>query len=124
MSSQSGRVLSDPNLAPARKASGAAFIGTTVEWYDFFAYATAASLVFGDLFFPNASSNPLIGVLYAMATYAVGFLTRPLGAIVFGHLGDRLGRRPVLVLTLVLMGASTFLIGVLPTYAQIGSMAT
>jgi MFS family permease len=124
MSSQSGRLMSDPNLAQARKASGAAFIGTTIEWYDFFAYATAAALVFGDLFFPNAGSNPMIGVLYAMATYAVGFFTRPLGAIVFGHLGDRLGRRSALVFTLVLMGAATFLIGVLPTYAQIGWMAT
>lgn len=108
----------------ARKASTAAFVGTTIEWYDFFAYSTAAGLVFGDLFFPESDHSPLIGVLGAMSTYAVGFLTRPLGGIVFGHLGDRVGRRKILVTTLMIMGISTFLIGFLPTYSDVGWLAT
>lgn len=112
-----------PTTAAARKASAAAFVGTTIEWYDFFAYATAAALVLGDLFFP-AHSNPLVGVLEALATYAIGFVTRPVGGIVFGHLGDRLGRCGTLVLTLSLMGAATFLMGLLPTYSQIGWVST
>jgi metabolite-proton symporter len=100
---------------------GASFIGTTIEWYDFFLYGTAAALVFGDLFFPNA--EPLIGTLLAFSTYAVGFAARPLGGIVFGHFGDRIGRKSMLVLSLLIMGTATFLIGLLPTYSSIGVLA-
>jgi MFS transporter, MHS family, shikimate and dehydroshikimate transport protein len=99
----------------------ASFIGTTIEWYDFFLYGTAAALVFGDLFFPNA--EPLIGTLLAFSTYAVGFAARPLGGIVFGHFGDRIGRKSMLVISLLIMGTATFLIGCLPTYSSIGILA-
>jgi metabolite-proton symporter len=99
----------------------ASFIGTTIEWYDFFLYGTAAALVFGDLFFPNA--EPLIGTLLALSTYAVGFAARPLGGIVFGHFGDRVGRKSMLVLSLLIMGTATVLIGCLPTHASIGVVA-
>lgn len=105
----------------ARRAGFAAFVGTTIEWYDFYIYATAAALVFGDLFFPEG--NHLVGVAAAFGAYAVGFFVRPLGGILFGHIGDRFGRRPTLVLTLVLMGLSTMLVGLLPTYAAIGVAA-
>ena len=99
----------------------ASFIGTTVEFYDFLIYGTAAALVFPKLFFPNAS--PAAGILLSFATFGVGFFARPLGGIVFGHFGDRLGRRRMLVYSLVGMGVSTVLIGLLPTYAQIGLAA-
>jgi MHS family shikimate/dehydroshikimate transporter-like MFS transporter len=99
----------------------ASFIGTTIEWYDFFLYGTAAALVFGDLFFPEA--KPLIGTLLAFSTYAVGFAARPLGGIVFGHFGDRIGRKSMLVISLLIMGIATFLIGLLPTYSSIGILA-
>lgn len=99
----------------------ASLIGTTIEWYDFFLYGTAAALVFNRLFFPN--SDPLMGTLYAFGTYAVGFFARPIGGIVIGHYGDKVGRKSMLVLTLVIMGVATFLIGLLPTYAQIGPWA-
>lgn len=99
----------------------ASFIGTTVEYYDFFIYGTAAALVFPKLFFPDAS--PLMGVLLSFATFGVGFLARPLGGVVFGHYGDRLGRKKMLVLSLVGMGAATFLMGLLPSYASIGIAA-
>jgi MFS transporter, MHS family, shikimate and dehydroshikimate transport protein len=99
----------------------ASFIGTTIEWYDFFLYGTAAALVFGDLFFPN--STPLVGTLLAFSTYAVGFAARPLGGIVFGHFGDRIGRKSMLVTSLLIMGTATFLIGLLPTYSSIGVLA-
>jgi MHS family shikimate/dehydroshikimate transporter-like MFS transporter len=99
----------------------ASFIGTTIEWYDFFLYGTAAALVFGDLFFPNA--KPLVGTLLAFSTYAVGFAARPLGGIVFGHFGDRIGRKSMLVISLLIMGTATFLIGLLPTYSSIGVFA-
>jgi metabolite-proton symporter len=107
---------------PARtgtgKVVGASFIGTTIEWYDFFLYGAAAALVFNVLFFPTA--DPLTGTLLAFITYAVGFVARPLGGIVFGHYGDRIGRKNLLVVSLVLMGLATFAIGLLPTYATIG----
>jgi len=96
----------------------ASFIGTTIEWYDFFLYGTAAALVFNKLFFPTI--NPLAGTMAAFATYAVGFFARPVGGVVFGHFGDRLGRKSMLVTTLMMMGLATFLIGLLPTYHQIG----
>jgi len=104
-----------------KKVAAASFIGTTIEWYDFFLYGTAAALVFGELFFPEA--EPLVGTLLAFSTYAVGFVARPVGGIVFGHYGDRIGRKSMLVLSLMIMGVATFLIGVLPTYASIGIVA-
>ncbi|GLJ61628.1 MULTISPECIES: MFS transporter [Microbacterium] len=105
----------------ARRAGFAAFVGTTIEWYDFYVYATAAALVFGPLFFP--SDDPLAETAAAFATFAVAFLVRPLGGIVFGHIGDKLGRRVSLVITLLLMGVATVLVGCLPTYADIGIAA-
>src|SRR6266403_4451917 len=99
----------------------AASIGSALEWYDFFLYGTAAALVFGDLFFPK--SDPVVGTLLAFLTFGVGFVVRPLGGILFGIMGDRLGRKPVLVATLLMIGVGTTLIGVLPTYAQIGYWA-
>ncbi|TCP47319.1 putative MFS family arabinose efflux permease [Tamaricihabitans halophyticus] len=113
---------SDQSLRKARKAGIAAFVGTTIEWYDFYIYATAASLVFGTVFFPETGDR-LTGIAAAFATYAVGFFARPLGGIVFGHVGDRVGRKTALVVTLLMMGAATFLIGFLPTYAQVGVWA-
>ncbi len=105
----------------ARKAGIAAFVGTTIEWYDFYVYATAAALVFGPLFFP--SDDPLAETASAFATFAVAFLVRPLGGIIFGHVGDKLGRRVSLVITLLLMGVATVLVGLLPTYEDIGFLA-
>jgi metabolite-proton symporter len=104
-----------------RKVIVASLIGTSLEWYDFFIYGTAAALVFNQLFFP--SFEPLVGTLLAFTTYAVGFIARPLGGLVFGHYGDRIGRKNVLVVTLILMGVATFAIGLLPTYATIGVWA-
>jgi metabolite-proton symporter len=99
----------------------ASLIGTSLEWYDFFIYGTAAALVFNKLFFP--SFEPLVGTLLAFATYAVGFVARPVGGVIFGHYGDKLGRKNVLVVTLLLMGIATFVIGLLPTHATIGVWA-
>ena len=96
-------------------------IGTIVEWYDFIIYGTAAALVFNKLFFPNV--DPRIGTLAALGTFAVGFLARPIGGAIFGHFGDRLGRKSMLMITMVTMGLATAAIGVLPTYAQIGIWA-
>jgi MFS transporter, MHS family, shikimate and dehydroshikimate transport protein len=106
---------------PIARVVLASFIGTSIEWYDFFLYGTAAALVFNKLFFPTL--DPLAGTMAAFATYAVGFFARPLGGIVFGHYGDRLGRKSMLVTTLLMMGLSTFLIGALPTYDQVGVLA-
>ncbi len=99
----------------------ASFIGTTIEWYDFFLYGTAAALVFNKLFFPTL--DPLAGTLSAYGTFAVGFLARPLGGAVFGHYGDRVGRKAMLVWSLMIMGVATTLMGLLPTYATIGVWA-
>src|SRR5690348_7349310 len=99
----------------------ASLIGTTIEWYDFFLYGSAAALVFNKLFFP--SFDPLVGTLLAFATYAVGFVARPLGGIVFGHFGDRIGRKRLLMWSLVMMGLATVLIGLLPGYNSIGVWA-
>jgi MHS family shikimate/dehydroshikimate transporter-like MFS transporter len=99
----------------------ASCLGTIIEWYDFLIYATAAALVFNQAFFPTF--DPLAGTLAALGSYAVGFLARPLGGALFGHFGDRLGRKSMLVLTLFIMGVSTFLIGLLPTYQSIGVFA-
>lgn len=99
----------------------ASFIGTTIEWYDFFLYGTAAALVFNKLFFPNI--DPLLGTLAAFGTYGVGFVARPLGGLVFGHYGDRVGRKTMLIISLMMMGIATFAIGLLPTYDSIGLWA-
>ncbi|PQM46443.1 Inner membrane metabolite transport protein YhjE [Mycobacterium talmoniae] len=99
----------------------ASLLGTTIEWYDFFLYATAASIVFNHTFFPDQSS--FVGTLLAFATFAVGFLVRPIGGFVFGHVGDRIGRKKTLALTMFLMGGATALMGALPTAAQIGVLA-
>jgi len=104
-----------------RLVAMASFIGTTIEWYDFFLYGTAAALVFNRLFFPTF--DPLMGTLAAFGTYAVGFFARPVGGIIIGHYGDKIGRKSMLVLTLVIMGVATFLIGLLPTYEQVGPWA-
>jgi MFS transporter, MHS family, shikimate and dehydroshikimate transport protein len=104
-----------------RQVAFASFVGTAVEWYDFFVYGTAAALVFPKLFFPRF--DPLAGTLASFATFGVGFFARPIGGAVFGHLGDRIGRKSMLVATLLLMGGATFLIGFLPTFEQIGVMA-
>jgi metabolite-proton symporter len=118
--------MSTVNRPPAagssvRKVIVASLIGTSLEWYDFFIYGTAAALVFNQIFFP--SFEPLVGTLLAFTTYAVGFIARPLGGLIFGHYGDRIGRKNVLVVTLMLMGIATFLIGLMPTYASIGVWA-
>src|ERR1700728_110701 len=111
--------LSDSeHSAQLRKAVIAATVGTTIEWYDFFLYGTAAGLVFPKLFFPNA--NPLTGTLLAFSTYFVGFAARPIGAAIFGHYGDRIGRKATLIATLLVMGIATFLIAFVPSYASIG----
>ena len=99
----------------------ASLVGTAIEWYDFYLYGTAAALIFNRLYFPTF--DPLTGTLAAFGTYAAGFLARPIGGIIVGHYGDRVGRKSMLVLTLVIMGVATFGIGLLPTYAQIGPWA-
>ncbi len=111
--------LSDAqHSAELRKAVIAATIGTTIEWYDFFIYGTAAGLVFPKLFFPN--EDPLTGTLAAFGTYFIGFVGRPIGAAIFGHYGDRIGRKATLIATLMLMGIATFLVAFVPSYASIG----
>jgi metabolite-proton symporter len=101
-----------------RRAVIASTIGTTIEWYDFFLYSTVTGLVFAQLYFPK--SDPLVGTLQAFAIYAVGFVARPIGAAIFGHYGDRIGRKSTLIATLLLMGIATFLVAFVPSYAQIG----
>jgi metabolite-proton symporter len=111
--------LSDPDHGKRlRRAVVAGTVGTAIEWYDFFLYSTVTGLVFAKLFFPQ--SSPLTGTLQAFAVYLVGFVARPIGAAVFGHFGDRIGRKSTLILTLALMGIATFLVGIVPTYASIG----
>jgi MFS transporter, MHS family, shikimate and dehydroshikimate transport protein len=107
--------------AQIRMVALASTVGCTIEWYDFFLYGTVSGLIFNKLFFPTF--DPRIGTLLAYTTFAVGFITRPIGGIIFGHLGDRIGRKRMLVLTLLIMGLATFAIGLLPTYAQIGVAA-
>jgi MFS transporter, MHS family, shikimate and dehydroshikimate transport protein len=106
---------------PVRQVIGASFIGTALEWYDYFIYGTAAALVFPELYFPGFSD--LSATLASFATFGVGFFARPVGAVVFGHYGDRIGRKAMLVATLLIMGIATFLIGILPTYESIGILA-
>lgn len=105
-----------------RKIVIASVTGNALEWYDFFLYSTAAALIFGELFFPKGT-DPLVGTIAALAGFAVGFFARPFGGVIFGHIGDKYGRKHALVWTLSIMGAATFLIGLLPTYAQIGMWA-
>jgi MHS family shikimate/dehydroshikimate transporter-like MFS transporter len=116
--SAAGRAHSTRRYAIAGFAS---LIGTTIEWYDFFVYGTAAALVFNKIFFP--AFDPITGTLAAFGTYAVGFFARPVGAIIFGHFGDKVGRKSMLLLTLVMMGTPTVLIGLVPTYNRIGYWA-
>src|SRR5271168_4326287 len=104
--------------AQLRKAVIASTVGTAIEWYDFFLYGTAAGLVFGKLYFPNQA--PLAATLAAFGTYFIGFAARPVGAAIFGHYGDRIGRKATLIATLLCMGLATFAIAFVPTYADIG----
>jgi MFS transporter, MHS family, shikimate and dehydroshikimate transport protein len=110
-------------LDPAviRRVVVSAIVGATIEWYDFFLYGVVAGIVFNKLYFPG--SDPVVATLLAYTTFAVGFVTRPLGGVIFGHFGDRIGRKNMLIMTLMIMGVATFLIGLVPTYAQIGVAA-
>ncbi|MHC1999167.1 MFS transporter [Methylobacterium sp. CM6241] len=121
METEGGLDRHEVSLADRRQIVWSSVIGTTVEWYDFLIYGTASALVFNKLFFP--SIDPVVGTIAAFGSYAVGFLARPLGGIVFGHFGDKIGRKAMLSLTIMIMGLGTFLIGCLPTYAQIGVWA-
>jgi MFS family permease len=118
---QAGRASAGTELKTPKKAALASWIGSALEYYDFFIYGTAAALVFGRIFFP--ASHPATATLLALATFGVGYVARPVGAFFLGHVGDKFGRKKVLVFTLVLMGLSTFLVGCLPTYEQIGIAA-
>ncbi|MFC5790073.1 MFS transporter [Agromyces tardus] len=111
-----------PTTSGLKRVVTASMAGTVVEWYEFFLYASAATLVFGTAFFPP-SDDPYAGIIAAFLTYAVGFIARPLGGIVFGHFGDKYGRKKLLQLSIILIGVATFLIGCLPTYAQVGLLA-
>ena len=119
----SGEVHSDGQVdqKAMRRVLGACFVGTALEWYDFFLYGTMAALVFDKLFFPNI--DPTAASLAALSTFAAGFVARPIGGIIFGHYGDKLGRKRMLIISLVMMGIATFLIGLLPTYETIGFAA-
>jgi metabolite-proton symporter len=111
----------EPSLRSSRRVAFASLIGTTIEWYDFFIFGTAAALVFNEVFFP--SFDPVTGTLAAFASFSVGFIARPFGGAVFAHYGDRIGRKPMLVYSLLVMGAATVLMGLLPGYASIGIWA-
>jgi MHS family metabolite:H+ symporter-like MFS transporter len=113
--------MSTNNEQTIRRVVVSALVGATIEWYDFFLYGVVAGIVFNKLYFP--SSDPVVSTLLAYTTFAVGFVTRPLGGVIFGHFGDRIGRKTMLVMTLMIMGVATFLIGLVPTYAQIGVAA-
>ena len=110
-----------PSLRSSRKVAFASLIGTTIEWYDFFIFGTAAALIFNKVFFP--SFDPVTGTLAAFASFSAGFIARPFGGVVFAHYGDKIGRKPMLVYSLLLMGAATVLMGLLPGYASIGIWA-
>ena len=112
---------STPATRQPVRAASAAFIGTMIEWYDFYIYATAAALVFGELYFP--SHDPFVSTMASFATFAVGFFARPLGGVIFGHLGDRIGRKKALMTTLMMMGVATVCVGLLPAYAKVGVLA-
>src|SRR5262245_45307258 len=113
--------MTKPAHSSIRLVGIASLIGTTIEWYDFFLYGTAAALALNKIFFPTFDS--FAGTLLSLTTYSIAFFARPLGGIIIGHYGDRIGRKSMLVLTLLIMGIATFLIGVLPTYDQIGALA-
>src|SRR6188768_3069038 len=115
------QTVTGPTPREARRVALAGAIGTTIEWYDFFIYGTAAAVVFAPQFFPQVSE--LAGTLAAFATFAIGFIARPLGGVAMGHFGDRLGRKSMLVWSLMLMGVATLGIGLLPNYAQLGVWA-
>ncbi|QVQ53820.1 MHS family MFS transporter [Spiractinospora alimapuensis] len=117
----SGVSGTEPSAKQRRTAALASAVGTTIEWYDFFIYGLAAGLVFNVVFFPE--SDPLVGILLAFGTFAVGYIGRPVGALIFGHYGDRIGRKSALVTTMMIMGICTALIGLLPSYASIGVWA-
>ncbi len=97
------------------------YIGSVVEWFDFFIYSVASASVFNVLFFPNVSAG--VGTLLALATLAIGYFVRPIGGVIYGHFGDRIGRKKMLVSSIVLMGIATVLVGLMPTYAQVGALA-
>src|SRR5919112_4761446 len=120
MTDSAGQVAA-PSPSTVRKVALAAMAGSAIEWYDFFIYLTAAGLVFPALFFPEG--NEVAGVLASFSTAAVGFLARPVGGALFGHFGDKLGRKKTLVIALLLMGIATTLVGLLPTYSTIGIWA-
>ena len=111
-------ISEDEHRRQLRRALIASTVGTTIEWYDFLLYGQVTGLVFGKLFFPQ--SDPIVGVLQAFAIFFVGFLGRPIGAAIFGHWGDRIGRKATLIATLLLTGIATFAVGLVPTYASIG----
>lgn len=119
MTATAERTIGDAQMM--RRVSVSAYIGSAIEWYDFFLYGTAAAVVFNTLFFPD--SDPLVGTMQAFVTFAAGFFARPIGGIIAGHLGDRIGRKQMLVATLLVMGISTTLMGLLPTTEQIGIAA-
>lgn len=119
--SDTGSASVAPSMSERRRVAAASFIGTTVEWYDYFIYGSAAALVFAPQFFPTA--DPLTGTLAAFATFAVGFVARPIGGIVMGHFGDTVGRKSMLVISMMMMGLATVCIGLLPNYASIGIAA-
>src|SRR6478736_6456844 len=117
-SQKSGMLNDAEHRRQLRRAVLASTIGTAIEWYDFFLYSTITGLVFARVYFPRA--DPLVGTLEAFGVYAIGFLARPIGAAIFGHYGDRLGRKAALVVTLLLMGIATFLVALVPVYQYIG----
>ena len=112
---------SEHDKSQSKKAAASGWIGSALEYYDFFIYATAASLVFPQIFFP--SENPTVAIVASLATYGVGYVARPIGAFFLGHWGDTHGRKTVLILCMFLMGISTMLVGLLPTYQQVGMLA-
>ena len=114
----SGSLSEADHHTQLRRAIIASTIGTTIEWYDFLLYSQVTGLVFAKLYFP--ASDPLVGALQAFSIYTVGFVARPIGAAIFGHYGDRIGRKATLIATLLLTGIATFAVGFVPTYAQIG----
>ena len=113
--------MSAPSKQEIRKVVLASLLGATIEWYDFFLYGVVAGIVFNKLFFPT--TDPFIGTILAYSTFAIGYLARPLGGFVFGHFGDKIGRKKVLILTLEIMGIATVAIGLIPSYATIGIWA-
>ncbi|WP_280436338.1 MFS transporter [Nocardia carnea] len=121
MSSAPGPESVSTNPAQLRRVAASSLLGTAIEYYDFLLYSTMTALVFNKVFFPE--SNPALGTIAAFGTLAAGYVARPIGGIVFGHFGDRLGRKNMLVLTMAMMGAASFLIGVLPTYQVVGIVA-